>query len=464
MHFRFGPMAVTVMKTYTHGKSVYFQRHVPPDLRGRYPTKIIKRKLGSVTMTPAAIARRVAELDRAYTAEFEGLRAAPDATPTATKAHAIELLRRWGLQPAPALNQLAAVDLIHDHFDSKRGAWAGGSDEAYRDATPPDYLSPVELAAWQALHGSRTDTIGDVFEVYVGASVKDSKQFTQAAERAKERMIGCLGDKPVGDVSREDARRFVAHLLDTGIKTTSARRYLRTCCAAWNVYIAERGHKLTNHFTKLKIKQEGMDAELRGVYSTDDLQAIRKACRDADDDIRWLVALQIETGLRISEVAGCELADFKLDAETPHIELNRHPWRDTKTQMARTVSLVGVSLWAAKRIVGTATEGQRFAFPRYTSPNAKGEIECRGTHASNTACKWLRSLGFAAGTHAFRHTIKDRLREVGCPKDLHDRVTGHAGQGVGEDYGRSQLLRLQQEWLMKIQPEAMAPPPRKGNT
>lgn len=452
MRFRFGPMVVTVKNTYTHGQAVYYQRHIPADLHPRYPTKIIKRKLGPVSMPPAAIARKVAELDRAFTAEFEGLRAAPEATPAATKAHAIELLRRWGLQPAPAENHPAAVDLLHSHLETKRDAWAEGDDERHRDATPPDYLSPVELAAWQALHGSRTDTLSDVFAVYVGASVKDSKQFTQAAERAKERMVACLGDKDVGSVTREDARRFVAYLLDSGIKTTSARRYLRTICAAWNSYIRERGHHITNHFAGLSIKQEGMDATARGVYSPDDLQAIRQACKDADDDIRWLIALQIETGMRLSEVAGCELADFKLDAETPHIELNRHPWRDTKTQTARNVALAGVSLWAARRIVESAVKGQRFAFPRYTSPNAKGEIECRGTHASNTACKWLRSLGFAAGTHAFRHTIKDRLREVECPKELHDRVTGHAAQNVGDRYGRNQLLRLQAEWLARILP------------
>lgn len=463
MQLRFGPMVITVKSTYVHGKAVYYQRHVPADLRGRYPSRIIKRKLGPLTLAPAAIARKVAELDKGYDAEFAGLRAAPDATPTATKAHAIELLRRWGLQPAPVQNHPAAVDLIHAHFDGKREAWAGGDEEAHREATPPDYLSPVELAAWQSLHGSRVDTVSDVFAVYLSASVKDSKTFTQAAERAKERMLECLGDRPVGEVSREDARRFVAHLLDSGIKTTSARRYLRTICAAWNSYIRERGHKLSNHFAGLAIKDEGIDATVRGVYSADDLQTIRQACRYADDDIRWLVALQIETGMRISEVAGCELADFKLDADTPHVELNRHPWRDTKTQKARSVALVGVSLWAARRIIETATEGQRFAFPRYTSPDADGVIECRGTHASNAACKWLRSLGLTAGTHAFRHTIKDRLREEGCPKDLHDRVTGHAGQNVGDKYGRSHLLRLQQEWLLKIQPES-APVLRKELT
>lgn len=81
MHFRFGPMAVTVKNTYTHGQAVYYQRHVPADLRGRFPSKIIKRKLGPVTMTPAAIARKVAELGKAFTTEFDGLRATPDATP-----------------------------------------------------------------------------------------------------------------------------------------------------------------------------------------------------------------------------------------------------------------------------------------------------------------------------------------------------------------------------------------------
>lgn len=94
MHLRFGPMVVTVESAYVHGKAVYYQRHVPADLRGRYPSKIIKRKLGPLTMAPAAIARKVAELDKGFAAEFEGLRAAPDATPAATKAHAIELLRR----------------------------------------------------------------------------------------------------------------------------------------------------------------------------------------------------------------------------------------------------------------------------------------------------------------------------------------------------------------------------------
>lgn len=457
MRFTFGPLEISVKNTYVHGQSVYYQRHVPADLRDRYGARIIKRNLGPKDQPPTAIARKVAEWDRALDAEYAGLRAAPDSTPAATQAQAIALLRRWGLQPAPAENHPVAVDLLHDHLDTKRVSFAGGDEEVYRGATPSEYLTPTERVAWQALHGSRVDTIKDAFAVYLGAHVKgDDKKFSRDVERAEERIVALLGDKAVSETSREDARRLVAYLLDSGIKTTSVRRYIHTYRAVWTSYAHERSPHLPNIFARIAIKGEGLDSTQRGVYAPDALSAIVTACVAADDDIRWLIALQVETGMRIAEVAGCELADFKLNGDTPHIELRRHPWRDTKTHKPRSVALVGVSLWAARRIVETATPGQRFAFPRYTGPNKAGEIECKGTHASNTACKWLKGKGFEAGTHAFRHTIKDRLREVGCPKDLHDRITGHATQDVGDDYGRSQLLQLQRDWLDKVALKVLA--------
>ena len=37
--------------------------------------------------------------------------------------------------------------------------------------------------------------------------------------------------------------------------------------------------------------------------------------------------------------------------------------------------------------------------------------------------------------HSFRHTFKDLCREAGISKDLHDRLTGHTSQDVGDGYG-----------------------------
>jgi integrase len=107
---------------------------------------------------------------------------------------------------------------------------------------------------------------------------------------------------------------------------------------------------------------------------------------------------------------------------------------------------VGVSLWAAQRIVQTAQPGQTYAFPRYTDKN-----ECKATHASNTLNKWIESrLGVKKTTHEFRHTIRDRLRNAGAPRDIQSAVGGWGKVDIGDNYGEGYGLELLKMWLDKI--------------
>ena len=111
-----------------------------------------------------------------------------------------------------------------------------------------------------------------------------------------------------------------------------------------------------------------------------------------------------------------------------------HPWRSLKTKSSkRDVPLVGISLWAAQRIIQTAKAGQLYAFLAYT--NGK---DCKATHASNTLNKWIKSLGIDKTTHELRHTIKDRLRNVGAPKDIQNAV----GDGLRRILGISMGLGM----------------------
>jgi integrase len=44
--------------------------------------------------------------------------------------------------------------------------------------------------------------------------------------------------------------------------------------------------------------------------------------------------------------------------------------------------------------------------------------------------------------HSFRHTFKRMARDARIPEELHDAMTGHAGNGsVGKSYGRGVSLR-----------------------
>ena len=81
-----------------------------------------------------------------------------------------------------------------------------------------------------------------------------------------------------------------------------------------------------------------------------------------DDDLRWLLALLIDSGLRLGEATGLSIDDIVLNDPTPHIKVRTHPWRRIKTLASeRDVPLVEISLWAAKKIKEKGDE-PRFAF------------------------------------------------------------------------------------------------------
>lgn len=164
--------------------------------------------------------------------------------------------------------------------------------------------------------------------------------------------------------------------------------------------------------------------------------------------MRWALAMQMDLGSRIGEVAGLALDDIVLDHETPHVIFEPKPWRSIKTSESRFVPLVGLALWAAKRVKETATEGQFFAFPRY---NPKGKAgKTNADSASATLNKYMLSLGLDKTTHELRHTMRDRLRNVNAYAEIMDSVGGWGKQTIGEKYGKGHALKILHEWLLKV--------------
>jgi integrase len=160
------------------------------------------------------------------------------------------------------------------------------------------------------------------------------------------------------------------------------------------------------------------------------IREIQNACFEIDDDLRWLVALISDTGMRLSEATGLALEDICLDDDVPHINLRPHPWRRLKTQQSeRQIPLVGAALWAAERLV--AEEEGQWCFPRYANAES-----CNGNSASAALNKWLKA-NFSSETlvHGFRHAFRDRLRAVNCPTEMIDQLGGWSANNVGGRYG-----------------------------
>ena len=142
------------------------------------------------------------------------------------------------------------------------------------------------------------------------------------------------------------------------------------------------------------------------------MEAIRKVqseCREIDDDLRWLIALISDTGMRLAEGAGLLKEGFKgLDTDLPYVRITKHPWRNLKTVSSeRKVPLIGEALWAAKRIVETDNRSD-FAFPRYNRLSST-----KANSASAALNKWLKQhVPVGCTMHSFRHSMRDRLRAV----------------------------------------------------
>ena len=50
--------------------------------------------------------------------------------------------------------------------------------------------------------------------------------------------------------------------------------------------------------------------------------------------------------------------------------------------------------------------------------------------------KWLKPMvSEGCVVHSFRHSMRDRLRAVECPKEIIDQIGGWSSSDVGESYG-----------------------------
>ena len=461
MHAAFGPLQVTLKYTYTRNSgTIIYQRAIPSALKGRYASATVKLDLK--TKDVAVASKKVAVLNKRYEAEWDALLLAPDASPVSLVAHADALLRGYGLAPGAATDTPSADSFI-DRLTDKHHAYADSfgrgkaAQEAYEAAEHGDFLTTVEHMALKRLNGHvpppPPPSLTNASEFHLSQHAKRNNQtFTTYQRRAMASLVAVVGDKAISAFTRDDARTYVTESC-TKVKSTTVRRMLNALSPVFITWGLDKDKAVTDPFKKIAIPDENKDAKPRTSFTAENLARLYALCQSHDDARRWLLALLIDTGARLAEVTGLALSDIHLDAPVPYIRIQPHPWRTLKNPgSVRTVPLVGASLWAAQRITGEALPGQLYAFPRYTTATA-----CNAHSASAALRKWLVTQGFTHGSptvahvpHELRHTMADRLRNEGCPKEIRYAIDGHASQDVGDNYGQGHGLPILHQWLAKV--------------
>ena len=454
MHAAFGPLQVTLKYTFARGGTIYYQRAVPTALKSRYTGANVKHDLK--TSVIAVAAKMVTELNKRYEAEWAGLRASPESSTVALVAHGDALLRTYGLAPGEADSaDENAAGLFFDTLDVKRQRHATGhgtdAQEVYDSADPTEYLTPIENTALKRLQGHvpppPPPTLTEASEFHLSQHAKrNNLTFKTYQRRAMNSLVAVVGDKAISAFTRDDARLYVDTEC-TRVKTTTVRRMLNALSPVFITWGLNKDKSVTDPFKKIAIPDEKKDAKPRIPFSAADLARLFMVCQTKDDSPRWLLAMLIDTGARLAEVTGLAVTDIQLTAPVPHIRIQVHPWRSLKNPgSVRTVPLVGASLWAAQRVMADAVPSQLYAFPRYTS-TAKG---CNAHSASAALRKWLLAQGFSHVPHELRHSMADRLRNAGCPKEIRYAIDGHAAQDVGDKYGHGHGLPILHQWLTEV--------------
>ena len=289
-------------------------------------------------------------------------------------------------------------------------------------------------------------SLKDAVAVYLRLKGHDRPPtFEKAVQRACGYLIDCCGMKALEDYSRSDATKFRDYLFAKGLNGASVARIFGTVRAVINLALSEFGLAIVNPFSNVYFNQrEGVKKRLP--VKPEDIKKVQAECCKADDEMRWLVALVADTGIRLAEGAGLSRSDFINKNDILCVHIRPHPWRPLKTVSSeRVIPLIGSAKWAADRILADHANSQ-FAFPKYN-----GGQRTSANSASAALNKWLKgTIGGGYTMHSFRHSMRDRLRAVECPADIIDQIGGWLTQGIGASYGEGYSVETLQKWMHRI--------------
>ena len=129
------------------------------------------------------------------------------------------------------------------------------------------------------------------------------------------RRFQCLANRPLRDVSRNEALAFVAHLRER-YKPGGVALYARTLRAFYSWCIIE-GFVQTNPFARLRIS---IPREVKPTPTEEEIEAmLRRAVRHRRDFA--ILALLVDTGCRKGEIAALEAA-IAVDEEKARLKVS----------------------------------------------------------------------------------------------------------------------------------------------
>ena len=122
--------------------------------------------------------------------------------------------------------------------------------------------------------------------------------FTRVAQRNANVVIDTLGDKAINEYASSEAGKLRDVLLNKGLAVTTIKRMYGSIKAIINLTMAEHGIEGRSPFSSIYMHDEV--PEERQSITSDAIRRIQRDCIAIDDEMRWLLAIISDTGMRLS--------------------------------------------------------------------------------------------------------------------------------------------------------------------
>jgi integrase len=198
-------------------------------------------------------------------------------------------------------------------------------------------LQNMDIPAIQVVRSNdnpqdNTIKLSQACELYLRLKgVGKDKVFIRTAERNTSYVTKLLRDRPISSYSFNEASQFRDWRIGQGMGIKTVKRVFASVRAIINLAISEEGFDCSNAFAKTYFLDDD-NAQSRQPVSMQDIKKVQSLCKDIDDEMRWLIALISDTGMRLGEAAGLLKEAIKLGEAVPHIVLKPHPWRTLETK------------------------------------------------------------------------------------------------------------------------------------
>ena len=137
-------------------------------------------------------------------------------------------------------------------------------------------------------------------------------------------------DKAIDTYERKDANALREYLKSRGLAKESIARNLTNVRAVINFVLREHGLPTNSAFSGVYLGESDAPKK-RYVPTALELGKLQEMCRTQDDELRWIIGIIINTGMRLSEVVGLSKDDLFLEPDVPHLRVVPRPGRRLKT-------------------------------------------------------------------------------------------------------------------------------------